>query len=91
MKTISFDKKFESLKDTMLKTSIFEKSSNSSFKKSESLVVLVFTIVSEEIKKGPKKRKHTNFGMLSLRVDPQRIELWSKQALNMLSTCVADY
>ena len=40
---------------------------------------------------GSKKRKHTNFGMLSLRVDPQRIELWSKQALNMLSTCVADY
>ena len=24
-------------------------------------------------------------------VDPQRIELWSKQALNALSTCVADY
>jgi len=27
---------------------------------------------------GPKKRKHTNFGVLSLRVDPERFELSSK-------------
>lgn len=35
---------------------------------------------------GPKKRKHTNFGVLSLGVDPERFELSSKQGINKLST-----
>jgi len=38
---------------------------------------------------GAKKRKHTNFGVLSLGVDPERIELSSKPIPVMLSTCVA--
>lgn len=38
---------------------------------------------------GSKKRKHTKFGMLSLGVEPERIELSSKQGINKLSTCVA--
>lgn len=42
---------------------------------------------SREIKNG----QHAEKTVLSALVDPQRIELWSKQALNMLSTCVADY
>lgn len=35
---------------------------------------------------GYKKRKHTNFGVLSLWVDPERFELSSKQGINKLST-----
>ena len=38
-----------------------------------------------------KKRLNKNNSVQSPRVDPERIELSSKQALNMLSTCVADY
>ncbi|CAN5404356.1 recombinase family protein [soil metagenome] len=41
--------------------------------------------------RGNEKRQIHSKLDLSLWVDPQRIELWSKQALNMLSTCVADY
>ena len=41
--------------------------------------------------RGSQKRDKLKKLGLSLRVDPQRIELWSKQALNALSTCVADY
>ena len=33
-----------------------------------------------------KKRKHSSFGVLSHRVDPERFELSSKQGINMLST-----
>ena len=35
---------------------------------------------------GSKKRKHTKFGVLSLRVDPERFELSSKYGLKKLST-----
>lgn len=41
--------------------------------------------------KGKKKRPSENFYAQSPGVDPQRIELWSKQALNGLSTCLAYY
>jgi site-specific DNA recombinase len=41
--------------------------------------------------RGNEKRQIHDKLDLSLWVDPQRIELWSKQALNALSTCVADY
>ena len=37
---------------------------------------------------GPKIKKHTNFGMLSLGVEPERIELSSKQGSRRLSTCL---
>lgn len=40
----------------------------------------------EGASKGIKKRKHTNFGVLSHRVDPERFELSSKQGINKLST-----
>ncbi len=35
-----------------------------------------------------KKRKHADNSVLSLGVDPERIELSSKQLINMLSTCL---
>jgi hypothetical protein len=37
---------------------------------------------------GAKKRKHTKFGMLSLRVEPEGFEPSSKQGTKKLSTCL---
>ena len=37
---------------------------------------------------GTKKRKHAENSVLSLGVDPERIELSSKQLINVLSTCL---
>ena len=38
-----------------------------------------------------KKRKHTEFGVLSLGVEPEGIEPSSKQGTDALSTCLANY
>ena len=40
---------------------------------------------------GSKKRKHTEVGVFSLRVDPERFELSSKQGINKLSTKFRNY
>ena len=51
--------------------------------------VLELICSNDKAFEGDKKRKHTNFGVLSLGVESEGIEPSSKQGIHKLSTCLA--